>query len=135
MDNLIINPTISTPFVNFDLKTGIFKLSGVSRPEDVMDYYRPVMDWLEKLTINVMANKDGSSDLKKIVLIYKLDYFNTASSKFINKITRELSNLREAGTELSVQWHYEEGDEQMREDGEYLSEAAGMEFEFLEESE
>jgi len=135
MESLKINPTSATPFINFNLDTGLFVLSGVSRPEDVMDFYRPVMAWLEELEREVLAKTDIGRELEKIILVFKLDYFNTASTKFILKITKLLSNLRGAGKNLSVSWHYETGDEQMREDGEYISEAADMEFEFLEESE
>jgi len=135
MESLKINPTSSTPLINFNVDTGIFELSGVSRPEDVMDFYRPVMAWLEELEKNVLAKTGVGRELGKIILVFKLYYFNTASSKFILKITKVLSNLRDTGKNLSVSWHYEAGDEQMREDGEYISEAADLEFEFLEESE
>ena len=135
MESLLIHPTISTPFINFDLNSGIFEMSGVSRPEDVLDFYRPVMEWLEKLESNVLAKTTAGQELKKIQLEYKMDYFNTGSSKFILKITKVLGSIHQAGKDLSVTWHYEAGDEQMREDGEYLAEAADIEFNFQEDDE
>jgi hypothetical protein len=132
MESLIINPTAGTPHISFDLETGIFELSGTSRPEDVTKFYKPVIEWLERLNNSVLSAKEAGPESEKIKLVFRLEYFNTASSKFILKIIRIVSSFREAGKNISVCWYYEAGDDKMKEDGEYLAEAIDLEFDFLE---
>jgi hypothetical protein len=129
MESLIIRPGQSTPSINFDLHTGRFELSGTSRPEDVISFYKPVIAWLEELESEVLAKTGTGAEIKNIQLDFRLDYFNSASSKFILKILRIIRSFTEAEKNISASWYYEE---QMKEDGEYLAEAADMEFDFQE---
>ena len=74
METLIIEATDETPKIVLDQSNMEFELSGRSLPEDVVSFYQPVMDWLEKLESQPIENMEFS---------FKLDYFNTASSKLI----------------------------------------------------
>ena len=49
------------------------------------------------------------------------------------QLLKALKAVLDYGVSLKVEWHYEEGDEKMREDGEDLSEVVDMPFEFIEE--
>ena len=51
-------------------------------------------------------------------LIVKLEYFNTSSSKCLIDVFRRLEKLHNHGSEVHVQWYYEEEDEDMKESGE-----------------
>jgi hypothetical protein len=49
--------------------------------------------------------------------MFKLDYYNTSSSKNILAILMLLKGLHDSGNNVVVEWHYHEDDEEMLESG------------------
>ncbi|MDR1761928.1 MAG: DUF1987 domain-containing protein, partial [Bacteroidales bacterium] len=49
MESLFIQGTDETPQVCYNIETGIFTLSGRSLPENAIDFYAPVLAWVEQL--------------------------------------------------------------------------------------
>ena len=78
MESLLIQNTEDTPQIDFDLGTGIFSISGRSLPENAIEFYMPILEWIEKVL-------SETSD-KTFVFEIKLEYFNTASSKQLAKM-------------------------------------------------
>lgn len=113
MENLLIEGTEDTPSVIFDLEKGTYEISGRSLPEDVVEFYTPVMNWLDKLEEEPIANIEFS---------FKLEYFNTASSKLILDILLKLDDIFQDGTAMNVKWYYYEMDEDLMEAGEEYAE-------------
>ena len=74
-------------------------------------------------------HKYGMDELR---FVFKMSYFNSASSKYFIHILRSLKNIENKGIPVRIEWHYEEGDEKMMEDGEDLAEAVEFEFEYHE---
>lgn len=109
MEAVIIEPTSKTPKVCLDAQKGLFEIEGRSIPENSTEFYRPVFEWLDKYTGG--ANTETSFN-------FKLEYFNTSSSKCILDIFRKLEKLHETGNKVVIKWHYEEDDEDMQEAGE-----------------
>ena len=109
--------TEDTPKIILDRNNGIFEISGRSLPEDSAEFYQPILDWLDEYSSN--PNPDTN-------FIFKLEYFNTASSKLILDI---LSKLEEIAN-TSVSWYYHEDDEDMEEAGTEFSELVELPFEF-----
>ena len=66
MENLNIAPTDFTPGADFNLDTLTFRLSGVSRPEDVKDFYDQIINWLKDLEKYFSKNVPENPDTKKI---------------------------------------------------------------------
>jgi uncharacterized protein YkuJ len=62
-----------------------------------------------------------------------MTYFNTASSKIILDILMRLETLHEDGKNISVEWHYEEDDEDMQEAGEEYADIVEVPFTFVED--
>ncbi|MGY6560518.1 MAG: DUF1987 domain-containing protein [Luteibaculaceae bacterium] len=114
--------TDETPALILDATAGKFEISGKSLPEDVTAFYGPVLEWLEAY---------AESPLEKTVFEFKMDYFNTASSKMILDILVKLEEIKEEGNEVLVKWHYDEDDEDMQEAGEEYSEIVEIEFELI----
>lgn len=108
MDALIIEATDDTPKVVLDPSNNNFEFSGKSLPEDVTTFYGPVMDWLDGY---------AESANPKTVVIFNLVYFNTASSKLILDILFKLEEIFDDGNDISIEWHYQEEDEDMEEAG------------------
>ncbi|MCW5920127.1 MAG: SiaC family regulatory phosphoprotein, partial [Bacteroidetes bacterium] len=47
MDKLIIEPGIKTPHIIFDAANGSLEIKGKSIPENSIEFYKPVYDWLD----------------------------------------------------------------------------------------
>ncbi len=117
MDALIIEATDDTPKVVLDPSNNEFEFSGKSLPEDVTTFYSPIMDWLD-------GYAEDSND--KTVVIFNLVYFNTASSKLILDILFKLEEIFDDGNDISIEWHYQEEDEDMEEAGEEYGDLVEM---------
>jgi len=117
MEALIIEATDDTPKVVLDPSNNNFEFSGKSLPEDVTTFYGPIMDWLDGYS---------SSPNPKTVVIFNLVYFNTASSKLILDILFKLEEIFDEGNDISIEWHYQEEDEDMEEAGEEYGDLVEM---------
>jgi hypothetical protein len=110
MENLEIegsHKNFFIPTVNFNAKTGICEISGESFLEDTVEFYKPLIDWIEEYINNVKG---------PLALIIKLTYFNTSTSRSILDILNLLRDYEESGGEIVVNWHYDENDIDMEED-------------------
>jgi hypothetical protein len=107
MENYTLTPTPKTPRLYFNAQLGEFEISGRSIPENSIEFYRPLMDWLDQYV---------ESPSNKTILTVNLEYFNTSSSKCLVEILRKMEKL-DGKSEVKVLWHYEEEDEDMMESG------------------
>ncbi len=113
MEKLVIEGTEDTPKIVFDPDQGLYEISGRSLPEDVVSFYAPVLEWLDQLEANPVQGLEFT---------FKLEYFNTASSKLILDILLKLDDIHSSGAGMSVKWYYFEMDEDLMEAGEEYSE-------------
>ena len=58
MEILNLEGTEDTPKIILDKKNGIFEISGRSLPEDSAEFYRPVLEWIEKYSSDPNAAAD-----------------------------------------------------------------------------
>lgn len=122
MDNLLITSTKKTPEVNFSTE-GRLKISGRSIPEDPSKFYDQLFEWT--FFYCQEAAESTAIDIS-------LEYFNSGSSKALLHILRALADLAKKGHQLSVNWYYEEGDDDILERGEYYESILGVTFNFIE---
>lgn len=120
MEPLKIEPTDETPQVILDANNNAFEFSGKSLPEDVLTFYNPVVEWLNQYAINPNPVSN---------FVFKMVYFNTASSKLILDIMMILDEIHENGNEVKILWHYMEDDEDMMEAGEEYADMLEVPFE------
>ncbi|MBI5538720.1 MAG: DUF1987 domain-containing protein [Bacteroidia bacterium] len=123
MDPIIIEGTPKTPTVNFDATTGKIEIKGRSIPENSIEFYKPLVDWLETY---------GGAPLANTVVNIQLEYFNTSSSKCILDIFKKLENISKAGSAVIINWYYEEDDEDMLEAGEDYQSIIKVPFKMIE---
>ena len=123
MESLIIQKTEDSPQILFDLETGVFKLFGRSLPENAIEFYKPILDWIEELL-------EQSFD-KEFVFEIQLEYFNTASSKQLAKMLLLIEKYIDAN-KISIRWFYEKEDNDMLISGNQYSKFLKLEFEFVE---
>ena len=123
MDPIIINATDDTPGVILDAGRNLFELSGRSLPEDVVKFYKPLLDWLDEYAQSANAHTEFN---------FKLSYFNTASSKIILDIMMKLEGIHSDGKNISIKWHYPSDDEDMMEAGEEYADIVDVPIEMIE---
>lgn len=123
MESLLIQSTEDTPQIDFDLGTGVFSISGRSLPENAIEFYIPVLEWIE----NVLSQNSG----KQFIFEIKLEYFNTASSKQIAKMLLMIEKYIESNSIL-IRWFYEKEDNDMLVSGNQYSKFLKLQFEFIE---
>lgn len=130
MKNLYIESTEFSPKVNLDVNNRKFELIGISRPEDVIAFYESVIFKIESYISSVM---DSENDLSKFDFHLKFDlmYMNSASSKYILQILDNFKKLYNSDAKLTVDWYYDDVDDQIFEDGEDLSDVIKIPFNLI----
>ena len=52
MQKYELRETATTPYVNFDPDTGVIRMEGRSIPENVIDFYQPILRWIDEYATN-----------------------------------------------------------------------------------
>lgn len=130
MDSFIIAPTEDSPSVNFDTTANHFVISGASRPENSRNFYTPIIDWITDYE-SVLESRKQSGDNTPLTLVYRFDYFNSSSAKFILDILLILKRFVDKGYSVKVQWICDGRDEDMLDMGHEFSELAELEFDYI----
>jgi len=120
---LTIEPTKVTPFVQIDARRGLLEFKGRSSPSASLEFYSPIMTNIERIF---------SNGCNSITAEFAFEYFNTSSSKCLFDILKRLAKIQEKGTDVQVNWYYEEEDEDMRETGEDYEDVLGLSFNYIE---
>ncbi len=123
MEPLLIEGTPKTPSIRFEADQGLIEIKGRSIPENSIEFYKPLVDWLDKYG-------EGPSTLTKVNI--QLEYFNTSSSKCILDVFKKLETIHKAKHEVIINWYYEEDDEDMLEAGEDYESIIRVPFKMIE---
>lgn len=123
MENFNLEGTAKTPEVKFDAENGVLELRGRSIPENSIEFYKPLNDWIDNY---------GSAPKANTIVDVKLEYFNTSSSKCILDLFKQLESLNGKGTEVKINWYFEEDDEDMEEAGEDYQAIINLPFNMVE---
>ncbi len=122
MENIYIKKTKKTPEVMFDTN-GVLKISGRCIPEDPSKFYEPLYIWVLEYCSNPQPNT---------LIEIDLEYFNSGSSKSILYLLRDLVDHKSDHHHVKINWYYEEGDEDIKERGEYFASILNTEISFIE---
>jgi hypothetical protein len=117
MNTLYLTETQDTPQVTLNKNDGIFELVGRSLPEDSVEFYSPVLQWIREY---------AKAPNPATAFHFKLEYFNTSSSKLILDLLHELKHIKN----ITVFWHYNQEDESMDEAGHEYAEQVEIPFKF-----
>jgi len=120
MDKLNLDGTEDTPTIVLDSENNHFEISGRSLPEDSAEFYQPVLDWLNIYSANPNP---------QTYFTFKMDYFNTASSKLLLDVLSKLEDLSGDGHDVKVLWYYQEDDPDMEDAGEEYQDLIEVPFE------
>lgn len=117
-----ITGTDESPEVVLDKDTNEFKFVGKSLPEDVKEFYNPILEWIENYV------KEPNEET---IIEFNMEYFNSASSKQILDILERFALINESGKKVMVKWHYMEDDEDMEDAGESYADIVDVPFELV----
>lgn len=123
MENILRDSSAKTPAINFDAKSGVLLLKGRSIPENSIEFYKPLNDWLDLY---------GEKPCQETTIDMKLEYFNTSSSKCILDLLKRLEKINQTGSKVSVNWYFESDDEDMEEAGEDYQAIVKLPFKMIE---
>ncbi len=123
MEKISITGSPKTPFVNFNANEGLVEIKGRSIPENSIEFYKPLVDWLDLYI---------KSPKKMTNVNIQLEYFNTSSSKCILDVFKRLETIYKARNEVIINWFYEEDDEDMLEAGEDYESIINIPFKMVE---
>jgi hypothetical protein len=120
MENLQLTATPKTPSVKFFVAEGTLEIKGRSIPENSLDFYKPLIDWVDSF-----KEKSGA----EVNLHVQLEYFNTSSSKCLLDLFKRLEGYK---SKVTVHWYYEQDDEDMLEAGEDYEAIISLPFKMIE---
>ncbi|MDA3892683.1 MAG: SiaC family regulatory phosphoprotein [Salinivirgaceae bacterium] len=103
MGYLKFEATEDCPEILLDADLSIFQITGNSTPEDVNVVYKPVEDWMESDGLNL--------DNCQCKLFFR--YLSTSSHHKVFNVLRKLNDRFNEGKKLSVEWAYENIDDDM----------------------
>lgn len=122
MDTLYRSQEDLIPEVVLDKEKRIFRIIGTSCPLDPFEFYQPVYNWIERYI---------EYPLEETVFELNLNYFNTASAKFLLMIISKLNKLTKSGKKVKIIWYYSEFDEDMLEEGEEFKSLTDIDFQLV----
>lgn len=122
MDNFYIQKSIDSPEISLNFAEQKFSFEGKSLPENPEEFYQPVINLIQNFV---------TTNPTKLVVDFKFEYFNTASSKKILDILDILDKNLE-NKNLNINWYYKTSDEDIREAGEDMQDLTSLTFNFKE---
>jgi sulfur relay (sulfurtransferase) DsrC/TusE family protein len=113
--------TKCTPEISLD-PAGIIKITGRSINENVSGFSEQIDEWID----------DYISNPAEITTIdIYLEYFNSVNFKIYFNLLKKIGSIRMINKKYSINWYYEEGDEDILEKGEDISSALNIPFNFI----
>lgn len=109
MDSLKIDATRNSPEVILNPKDNIFRIKGISHPENVRKFYAPVVEWL----LSYLKEIEGKTD-QSIEFHLNYNYVDSSSYKYLIELMKIFRAYLDAGVAIEIVWFYEEDDEDMK---------------------
>jgi hypothetical protein len=133
MKNYLSPPTDCTPGLSLNSEKNLLEITGESRPEDIREFYGPVLEWIdeyEKLVYYIVGTNNSPLTME---LRFQLSYFNSSSAKVFIQIIQKLASITRSNSliKLNIIWTYEEGDEDILDAGKEFEKITGSKMEFV----
>jgi hypothetical protein len=106
---MLIREESTTPYVKLDKENCRLTIIGKSYPEHPSLFYDPIVEEIDKCKSDLSKSK--------ITIRIALEILNSVSTKYLFHLIKE---LYDSAMETEVDWYYEEDDESMLEEGNYL---------------
>lgn len=116
-----IESTKFTPEITLN-PDGTIRIKGRSMIGNVIQFSKEMDNWVNKYICN-------PADLTCID--FYLEYLNTNNLIYYISLLKKIETVRLKNKKFMVNWHYEEGDEDIMEKGEYISSVLDVPFNFI----
>ena len=126
MNSLKIEATTFTPEINFDIENNKLSFLKVSKPANAFEFYKPIFEFID----NFEKSKVKSKVVNELVIDFNFDYFNTATAKIIYELLEKFKKIQKQGVDVIINWYYHYDDDDLLEEGEIMSEAIDLPFNF-----
>lgn len=124
MDTLKIEKRIDSPMVLADGQSGYFEVNGKSLPEDAIEFYKPLENYVREYV---------KSPKQKTTINLKLEYLNTSSSKKLLDIIGYFESLPSQGYEVELNWYHRDEDQDMIDEGVEFAHMTSLKLNFIVE--
>jgi len=122
MEELAIMGSPKTPAVRSDSNQGLLEITGRSNPENTIEVFKPIVNWVEEYVLNPGENT---------TINIQLEHFNTSSSKSLIGILKRLEALKKEGRSIVINWYYDADDEDILEAGENFESVIEIPFKMI----
>lgn len=122
MNILRIEATDTSPEIFLDSYNQFIRISGVSRPENVLNTYSKVLNWIEE-------HKENFTSKVNIELFFK--YINTSSQKMVYELLFKIKNICKQRDQIKIKWFYKADDIDIQELGDDIANLALLPFEVI----
>jgi len=112
MENLEQEGSFKLPSLSLNADTGVLELEGKSIPERTAEFYDPVLEWIDEYV---------NAPQEETTLNIKLEYCNSSSTRYLMDILERLEGMYKADKKVTINWYYEEDDEDMLDLGQSYS--------------
>lgn len=108
--------------IELSKKKNIFKISGRYLPGNSKDFFAGVTEWFTEYKLQPNVNT---------VIQFRLDYFNTSTSKKFLDILTMMEEVKNQGKEVIVEWYYVKDDVDLLEAGKGYAELVDIKFRYI----
>ena len=127
MERIDIKGLKNSPRVVLDKDKNEFEISGISIPEDAMGFFEKLMLWADEYQKNPNAES---------IIKVQVEYMNTSSTKLLFMFLCKFEELvKKSVSKVSIDWYYEEDDEDMLKIGRDFEASLAMPFRLIETEE
>lgn len=129
---LKIEPTNASLEINLDADKHFMSFVGESRPENVKAFFIPILDWISGYT-EYLLDLDRENKIINIQAVFKLEYFNSSSAKFIIDIISAIDGIKTKvpNSNIQIDWQYAEEDDDLFDSGKEFVRLSGIEMNFI----
>jgi len=121
LHELKILPSKRTPDITLN-PDGIIKIAGRSMITNTIDFGRQIEDWIEEYV-------DDPANMTRVD--FNLEYLPSSNLKFYISILKRIETVKLKNKLCSVNWYYDDGDDDIIEKGEYISSYLDIPFNFI----
>lgn len=109
MEAIILEKETYLPAVVLDAQNDHFEFTGKSIPENASEFFAPILAWIDAY----VKSPNEETNVK-----FRLEYFNTSTSKYLLEIMRRLEKLyQNSDKSVIISWFVEDGDTDVEEAG------------------
>ena len=121
LHELRILTTASTPGISLN-PNGNFRIKGRSVIANANGFCMLIEEWLDKYICNPADTT---------YVDFHLEYISTSNLKIYIDFIRKIESVRKRNKEYTINWYYDEGDEDILEMGEYISSILNIPFNYI----